>query len=84
MHCGGFRRQGPSSDASRPVVADPAVSGVIDGAVIDVDMDVGDVHIVDGAVVVEVLSAPVAALVAGAPIAESIVNATVVADVLTP
>ena len=82
--CGSFRRQRPSSDASRPVVADPAIGGVTDAAVIDVEVNVGDVHIVDGAVIVEAPSAPVPALVAGAAIAESIVNATVVTDILTP
>jgi hypothetical protein len=82
VHCGGFRRQRPSIDASRAVVADPAIADVTDVAVVDVD--VSDVHIVDGAVVVEATSAPVAALVACADIAESIVDATVVADILTP
>ena len=82
MHCGRFRRQRPSRDASSPVVANPASAGVRDGAVIDVD--VCDIHIVDGPVVVEAASAPVPALVAGSAIAESIVNAAVVADVLTP
>ena len=47
-------------------------------------MNVGDVHIVDGAVVVETISAPVPALIAGAAVAESIVNAAVVADILAP
>jgi hypothetical protein len=82
MHCGGFRRQRPSGDASSPVVANPAIGGVRDGAVIDVD--VRDIYVVDGAVIIEAASAPVPALVAGSAIAESIVNATVVADILTP
>jgi hypothetical protein len=84
VHGGGFRRQRPSSNASRTVVADPAIGGVRDGAVIDVHVDIGDVYIVDGAVIVEAASAPVPALIARAAIAESIVNATVVADILTP
>ena len=84
MHGGCFRRQRLSSDASRAVVTDPAIGVVIDGAVVDVDVNVGDVHIVDGAVVVETISAPVPALIPGAAVAESIVNAAVVADILSP
>ena len=80
--CGVFRRQWLASDASRPVVAGTVHRGVVDAAVIHVN--VGDVHIVDGAVIVETISAPIPALIADAAVAESVVNAAVVADILAP
>ncbi len=80
--CGGFRRQRSASDASGPVVAGAVHRGVVDASVIHVN--VGDVHIVDGAVIVETISAPIPALIAGAYVAESIVNAAVVAHILAP
>ncbi len=90
--CGGFRRQGLASYASRPVVAGAVYRGVVDGGVVDdriryrtvVHVNVGDVHIVDGTVVVETISVPVAALIADADVAVSIVNPAVVADITTP
>jgi hypothetical protein len=54
-----------------------------DRAAIDVVHDV-DVHVVDRAVVVEMPSAPVTTLVAVSRVAKAIVDAAVVADVLTP
>src|SRR5664280_1426705 len=81
-HCGGLGRQRLASDASRPVVTGAVHRGVVDGAVIHVN--VGDIHIVDGTVIVETVSAPIPALIAGADVAESIVNAAVVADILAP
>ena len=80
--CGGFGRQSLAGDASRPVVAGAVRGGVVDGAVIHVD--IGDVHIVDGTVIVETISAPIPALIAGADVAESVVNTAVVADILAP
>src|SRR5450759_167583 len=80
--CGGFRRHSLASDASRPVVAGAVHGGVVDGAVIHVD--IGDVHIVDGTVIVETISAPIPALIAGADVAESVVNTAVVTDILAP
>jgi hypothetical protein len=80
--CGGFGRQSLASDASRPVVAGAVHGGIVDGAVIHVN--VGDVYIVDGPVIVETISAPIPALIAGAEVAESIVNTAVVADILAP
>ena len=80
--CRVFRRQWPASDASRAVVAGTVYRGVVDAAVINVN--VGNVHIVDGTVVVETISAPIPALIADAAVAESIVNAAVVADILAP
>jgi hypothetical protein len=47
-------------------------------------LDVADVHVVDGTVIVEAISIPVPALIAGADVAESIVNAAVVTDVPAP
>ncbi len=52
-------------------------------AIVDVT-HIGDIHIVIGAVVVEVSFAPIAALVAKANVAITIIDATVVADVGTP
>ena len=69
--------------ASAAVVGDAGV--VVDdyGAVVDIG-DVVDVDAVDGAVVVEAVSIPVAAMVAVAGVSEAIVDASVVADVRTP
>src|ERR1039458_7633176 len=92
MCCGDFRRQRPASDASRPVVAGTVIRNV-DGGVVDddriryravIDLNVGDVHIVDGTVIVETISVPVPALIADSDVAESIVNAAVVADMSAP
>ena len=80
-----------ASDAAWSVVADAGGSvidsgvvnrGVGDGAV--VDLDVAAVHVVDGTVIVEAISAPVSALVTGSGVAISIINTTVIADVRAP
>ena len=81
-HGGGFGRQRPARDASRPVVAGTVNRDVVDAAVIHVS--VVEVHIVDGTVIVEPVSAPIPALIADAAVAESVVNAAVVADMLAP
>jgi hypothetical protein len=77
---GGLRADVDAAAAS--VIGDAGV--VIDdyGAVVDV----GDVYAdaVDGAVVVEVVSVPVAAVIAVSGIAEAVVDASVEADVETP
>ena len=80
--CGPFRRQWLASDASRAVVAGTVHRGIVDAAVIHVN--VGDVHTVDRTVIVEAISAPVAALIAHPAVAEAIVDAAVVADILAP
>ena len=80
--CSVFRRQRLASDASRPVVTGAVHRGVGDAAVIHVN--VGYVDIVDGAVIVETISAPIPALIADAAVAESVVNAAVVAHILAP
>ena len=54
-----------------------------DSAVVNV-MHHGNVHIVNGAVVIEVPAAPVAALVADADIAEAVIHAAIEADMRTP
>jgi len=90
--CGDFRRQRPTSDASRPVVADTINCSVVDGDVVDhrvgygavIHVNIPDVHIVDGPVIVETISVPVAALITDADVTESIVNAAVVADMSAP
>jgi hypothetical protein len=68
--------------ASAAVVGDACVVVHDDGSVVDV----GDVDVdpVDGAVVVEVVAVPVAAVIADTRVAEAVVNATVEANVETP
>ncbi len=69
------------------VVADvaPVRGGVVDHRLVHVDVvDVGDVDVRDGPVVVEIPAAPVAADVADAEIAESVVDAAVEADLRPP
>jgi hypothetical protein len=81
----------PASDAAGTVVA-CAGSRIIDCTVVDdgvgygtvVDLDVRGRHVVDGAVVVEAISAPVSALVTCPSVAISIIDAAIVADVRTP
>jgi hypothetical protein len=67
--------------AAASVVGDASVV-VDDGAVVDVS-DV-DVHAVNGAVVVEVVSVPVAAVITVAGVAEAVIDASVEADVEAP
>ena len=77
---GRLRTCGDASAAS--VIGDSGV--VVDdyGAVVDV----GDVYadVIDGAVVVEAVSLPVAAVIAVAGVAEAVVNASIKADVGAP
>ena len=54
-----------------------------DRAVVHVVHD-ADIHVVDRAVVVEVTSAPVTALVAVTGVAKAVIDAAIIADVLTP
>ncbi len=72
-----------SKTASPSVVRDASVVIHDDGAVVDVG-DVDDVNAVDCAVVVEVISVPVAAVVAEAGIAEAVVNTAIETDVQAP
>ena len=53
------------------------------GMLIDVMHDC-DIHIVEGAVVVEMAASPVAALVTEADVAKAVIDATIKADVRTP
>jgi hypothetical protein len=73
--------------AAAAVVGDAIViaAGAVDdySAVINVG-DAGDVDAVDGAVVVEVMSSPIAAVIPGTGIAEAIRNAAIEAYVLAP
>ena len=79
---GGLRTD---SDAATAAVVGDAVVVVVDddGAVVDVG-DVVDVHAVDGGVVVEAVSVPVAAVIAVAGVPEAVIDASVVADVRSP
>ena len=76
--------RGAASNATRAVITD-AVDGrvVDDGAVVNI-VNVGDVDVVYGTVVVELVPVPVAALITQAGVSEPIVNAAVVANVVSP
>jgi hypothetical protein len=89
---GSFHRQRTSRHSSRTVVAG-AASWVVDRDVVDdycicdcavVHADIAAVQVVRRAVVIEAASAPVPALIASANVAESIINSTVIADVMAP
>ena len=77
---GRLRTNGDSASAA--VIGDASVVVDDDGVVVDVG-DV-DVHAVDGAIVVEVIASPIAAVIAEAGVAEAIVDAAVEADVGAP
>jgi regulator of extracellular matrix RemA (YlzA/DUF370 family) len=89
-NCGDFRRQRATSNTAGSVVAHTRV--VIDGDIVNdcsrdgavVHLNIGDGHIVDGPVVVEPVSAPVAALIADSDVTEAVVDASVVANVTAP
>jgi hypothetical protein len=73
----------PDGDAaSAAVVGDASVVVDDDGSVVDV----GDVNVdaIDGAVVVEVVAIPVAAVIPDAGVAEAVVDAAIEADVKAP
>jgi len=81
-----FLGPGPYLQSARSAVeahasAAPVVLSV--WAVVDV-VHISDVHVVVGAVVVEMPAAPVAALIAKADVAKAVIDATVVADVRAP
>jgi hypothetical protein len=78
-----FSRAWSDDDAaSAPVVGDAGVVVDHNGSFIYVTNTGADA--IDGAVVVEVVSAPIAAVVAKAGVAKAVVDATVVADVRAP
>jgi len=87
MPCRQLRGSGSRLDATLSAVeadtraAAPVVSA--NGAVVDI-VNHGDVDVIDGAIVVEVSAAPVAALIADAAIAIAVINAAIVADVRSP
>lgn len=89
--CSEFRRQRTARDASRPSVAGAACSVVNRGVVDDriryravVYVNVGDGHVVDRAVVVETIAAPIPALISDACVTIPIINAAIVADMRAP
>jgi hypothetical protein len=85
MHGGHFRRTRLIPHAAVAAVeADPIIGGDILYAVVVYVLHLIRVHVVDGAVVVEVIAVPVAALVPIADITEAIVDTAVVADVPAP
>ena len=86
-----FRWRWLASDAARSVITG-AGGGVIYGGVVNdrvgdgavVDLNVVRADVVDGAVIVEAISAPVSALVTGPGVAISIIDTAVVADMRAP
>jgi hypothetical protein len=76
-----FSRSWPHVDsASAAVVGHASVVVDDDRAVVDVG-DASDIDAIHGAVVVEVISIPVAAVVTHTGVAEAVVDATIEADV---
>jgi hypothetical protein len=81
-----FRRSGAHLHATRSAVETHAVAAttvIAAGALVDVTLDV-DVHIVVGAVVVEMAATPVAADVADADVAKAVIDTAIEADMRTP
>ena len=81
-----FRRSRSYLDSARPAVEAHTSSAPVipaDGTVVDVMLD-RNIHVVDRAVVVEVAATPVTALIAEADVAKAVIDAAVVANVLTP
>jgi hypothetical protein len=81
-----FRGPGAHLETARSAVeahTGAAAAIIAHGAVINV-MHNRNIHIVVGAVVIEVPAAPVAALVADADIAKAVIDAAIEADVRTP
>ena len=65
------------------VIADPAVVVYDNRLVVDV-MNVGDVHVVHGSVVVELPSPPIAAVVSVSGVAEAVIDAAIESDLWAP
>ena len=92
VHRRHFRRQRLARDSSRTVITGPVIDDVHRRIVHDhrvrdravVHGNIGDVHVVDGFVVVEAASVPVPALVAHAHVAKAVINAAVVSDMPSP
>jgi hypothetical protein len=81
-HCFRVSRSGMHA-ARTAVVTDAVHRDIIDDRLV-VDVDVGDVHIINGTVVEEVTTIPIPAAVSCAKVAEAVINATVETDVRTP
>jgi hypothetical protein len=79
-----FRRLWPYCDSAVAAVVGDAIVVVVDDDCAVINVGDVDVDAVDGTVVVEVISVPVAAMVAAACVAEAVVDTTVEADVRTP
>src|SRR6516164_7638659 len=65
------------------VVADPVYGDIVDHSLV-VNVDIGDRHIVNGAVVIEPLPSPVSALITRSEVAVSVIHSAIEADVRTP
>jgi hypothetical protein len=85
MGCGLFRRSRARVDPTMPaVVADVVIRSVVnDGLVVDV-VNVRDIYVIHGAVVIEASVSPISALIADTPIAEAVVDAAVKTDIRAP
>jgi hypothetical protein len=69
--------------SSAAVITHSHVSDVRYSVVVNV-VDDGGVHVIDAAIVVELIAAPIAAFVAAAHVAETIVHSAIEADVRAP
>src|SRR5579859_6619852 len=85
MHRGLFRCGWASVDAAvSAVIADVVVRGVVDYSLVVNVVNIRNVHVIHGAVVVEAAVSPIPTLITHAPIAEAVVDATVEADIRAP
>jgi hypothetical protein len=83
---GQFRRPRPHLDAARSAIEAHPIDGrrvVDDSVVVDVVHN-GRIHVINRAVVIEVTTVPVAALVPDANVTEAIIDPSVEADVRAP
>jgi len=79
-------RSGTGLQSTRSAIETHAGASAVvlnDAAVVDVMHD-GDVHIVDGAVVIKMSAAPIASLVTDSDVAKAVVDAAIEADVGAP
>jgi hypothetical protein len=83
QHCQ-FGRRRPNVESAGAAGIAHFGSGVIGDVVVVYIANDRGIHIVDGAVVVERTSVPIAALIAAAPITEAVIDTAIVANVRTP
>jgi hypothetical protein len=77
----GRARPGPTISA---VIADVVVGSVVNDSLVVNIVNVGDIHVIHGAVVIEASVSPISALIADTPVAEAVVDAAVKTDIRAP